>query len=464
MTRRTSPHARSCSLTDALAGYWANAGPAELPPAVKTKAKQHILDTIAVAVAGARTPVARKVRRGSELDQSHGCCTVWGTDTSSVSASAAAVCNGTSAHARELDDGGAGGHPGSVVVPAVFAAGEAADADGISTLVAVVAGYDVGGRVLAGVGGYLAHTSAGWHSTGTCGTFSAAAGAAKILGLDDEVFRDALGIAGTYTGGTWAFHQDGAATKRFHPGRAAETGVKAALLANAGLTGPAYVLESEWGGFLQSYGPKSLPDAVISDLGIKFAILGASIKPYACCAAIHSALDTIFRLKAQERFEPDDVSNVLVHVSTETSRMVGGTRGVHSILDAQFSLPYSIAVALESGRADLSQYDPLRLDNPRVRILMDRVRIVEDLPPSAGETAELEVSITGGTTLRGTTKHVTGSPTNPLPDRTFDVKMRSLLEPVLGQTRTSELIAAVESLDRLDRIRTLTSLLRVEPQ
>src|SRR5262249_56271649 len=101
----------------------------------------------------------------------------------------------------------------------------------------------------------------GRRCTGTCGSFGAAAAAAKMLGLDPERFADALGIAGTFTGGIWAFLADGAMTKRFHPGKAAENGLSAALLAQAGMTGPRQVLEAQWGGLFSTYTPAIPPPA-----------------------------------------------------------------------------------------------------------------------------------------------------------------------------------------------------------
>ncbi len=154
-----------------------------------------------------------------------------------------------------------------------------------------MAGYDLAGRVLKGSGGYRPHNERGWHSTGTCGSFGAAAASAKLLGLPSDVFMQALGIAGTFTGGTWAFLADGALVKRFHPGKAAETGVSAALLAQAGLTGPRHVLDAEWGGFYSTYAPGiSTPAEAVRALGEEFHILESGIKPYACCAnCSHSA-------------------------------------------------------------------------------------------------------------------------------------------------------------------------------
>jgi 2-methylcitrate dehydratase PrpD len=188
-------------------------------------AKSVLLDTLAVGVRGAESEAAAATRKGitSALECSSGSASLWGTQLS-LPPSAAALVNGTAAHAYEFDDFGGCGHSGAVVVPAVCAMAERVHADGRSVLMALAAGYDVAARVTLGAGG-IGRTTI-WAGTlpGTCGTFGAAAGAARVMGLDANRFTSALGITGSFAGGVWAFLVDGAMTKRFHPGRAAENG------------------------------------------------------------------------------------------------------------------------------------------------------------------------------------------------------------------------------------------------
>ncbi len=229
------------SLTEQLAAHWAGVRPADLPASVVTGIKDNILDTLAVALAGTTTPEASRVRAAlTSLPGAAGAVpgsTVWGTDVR-LPAAQAALVNGTAAHARDFDDGGGAGHAGSTVLPAALAVAEATGASGADLVTATVAGYDIGYRALGALGGFAAHTDRGWHSSGTMGSLGAAGAAAHVLGLDAGTYADALGIAGSFTGGVWAFIDDGAWTKRIHPGKAGETGVDAALLARAGITGP----------------------------------------------------------------------------------------------------------------------------------------------------------------------------------------------------------------------------------
>jgi len=234
------------TLSERLANFVSALRYEDLPPQVVARAKSALLDTLGAGLAGCRTSeVARVIASVRDCGRG-GTATIWGTDVRS-GVTGAALINGTMAHSRELDDYGGCGHSGAVVVPAALAAGEHEAVSGRTLLTALVAGYDLAARVTEAAGGYRPHNARGWHSTGTCGSFGAAAAAAKCLGLDAAGTAAALGIAGSYTGGLWAFIVDGAMTKRLHPGKAAENGVFAAHLARHGFTGPAEILDAEWG-------------------------------------------------------------------------------------------------------------------------------------------------------------------------------------------------------------------------
>ena len=180
------------SLTERLASHWAGQSYEDIPAGVVDRVKFNILDTLAVALAGTETLEAQRTR-SAFLDGHNGNqgSLVWGTSSRLVPAQAALV-NGTAVHARDFDDGGGPGHAGATVLPAAIAAAEARGAGGRELIAATVAGYDIGYRTLQAVGGFAAHTDRGWHSTGTFGSFAAAAAAAKIFGLDAGKYADAL--------------------------------------------------------------------------------------------------------------------------------------------------------------------------------------------------------------------------------------------------------------------------------
>jgi len=449
------------SLTEQLAGYWSGARYEDLPPAVVDMAKSVLLDTLAVAVRGAESDVAVATRNGAAavVESDRGSASLWGTQLSLPPAGAALV-NGTAAHAYEFDDYGGCGHSGAVVIPAVCALAEKTRADGKRVLLAVAAGYDVAARVTEGAGGYRAHNDLGWHSTGTCGTFGAAAGAASILGLDATRFTSALGIAGSFAGGVWSFLVDGAMTKRFHPGRAAENGVTSAQLAEAGLVGPRYILDAKWGGFFGTYcRATATPDATVQNLGRDFRIFRSGRKPYPCCRGLHSSVEALLDLMEGHRFAGDDIERMIVHGAERTVRQFA-KRDVATLLDAQFSMPYSLAVVAATGRAGLDEFLPPRMDDARVVALMDRVSVEADRPLGPYDEPDLEVRLRDGRRL---THHVPvprGSPDRPLDGEHLLRKDEAVAGPVIGAKRFHALKDAILALDRVGDFREVTALLR----
>lgn len=453
----------AASLTQTLAHHWAGAHPDALPAHVTAEVKLRVLDTLAAAVAGVETPevvaATKAVATLQGTPQPEGGAVLWGSALRAT-APLAALANGTAAHARELDDFDGCGHTGAVVVPAVCAVADQAGVDGKTVIAAVAAGYDVATRMLDAAGGYRPHNGRGWHSTATCGTFGAAAGAARALGLDAARFAHALGIAGTYVGGVWAFMADGAMTKRLHPGKAAETGVTAAFLAQAGMTGPSQILESNWGGFFPTYcGDTAQPERLLDGLGVKHGIMATGIKPYACCRGSHSSIDALLQVMREHGLQSAQIERIVVHCPQHTVRLVGSHR-VDSVLDAQMSLPYSLAVTACGGRADLPQFDPLRTNEPEVRRLMAAIHLEGDRPATEMEGPVVQVFLTDGRTVRGQVAYAKGHPTNPLTAEEVHAKAQSLIVPVLGAQRFDRIAHAIRHLEDLADLRELTALLR----
>ena len=193
-----------------------------VPDAMVKKAVRHILDSIGAGVAGAVSVEAQRLTAVlREEGEGPGRATLWGRGETMTPVNAALV-NGTASHAFELDDTGGCDHSGAVVVPAAVAAVELADrpVTGREFIDAVVIGYDVARRPLEACGAYEPHNGAGFHSTGTCGTFGAAAAAARILGLSVRETQNALGLASSFSSGLWCCVHDGAQSKRMHAGHA----------------------------------------------------------------------------------------------------------------------------------------------------------------------------------------------------------------------------------------------------
>ncbi|MFI6310086.1 MmgE/PrpD family protein [Nocardia fusca] len=452
----------SASLTGALASHWSGTTYADLPEDVVAGIKDHILDSLAVALYGARTDEARSVINAlAEVQDTSTGSSVWGTDLRLAPAQAA-LANGTSTHARDFDDGGGAGHAGATVLPAAIAVAETLGGTGQSLITATVAGYDVGFRTLAALGGFGAHTDRGWHTTGTMGSLAAAAAAAKTLDLAADRFADALGVAGSFTGGIWAFKDDGAMTKRLHPGKACETGVDAAILARAGITGPRHLFEARWGGLFATYnGGEGDPEAALKDLGVDFNVASSYIKPYACCRGSHSAIDVVMAVLAELSISSADVRNVRV-VAGETAINMLSVSPIETVFDAQFSLPYAIGLALTGGKLGLDEYEPLRLDDQVVREAVAKVTLEVDPSIDLLDGPRLEFTLTGGEKIvreAGDPTDAKGSAKNPMSHDEVVAKATALVAP-LGPDAAHELVTAVDHLDHAPDLSELLHALR----
>ncbi|MEO8202752.1 MAG: MmgE/PrpD family protein [Betaproteobacteria bacterium] len=448
------------TLTESLADYWSAARYEDLPAETVRLAKRFLVDTLAAGIAGANTDVvdAALAAAQASVEATSGSATVWGR-AETLPAPMAAMVNGTAAHALELDDFGGCGHSGAVVTPALCALAGRLTFSGKEAITALVAGYDLAARTLEGAGGYRPVNDLGWHSTGICGSFGAAAASAKLLGLDAERFADALGVAGTFTGGIWAFLADGAMTKRFHPGKASENGLSAALLAQSGMTGPRKVLEAEWGGFYSTYAKGvATPEATLAGLGSEFRIARSGMKPYACCRGLHACQDTLFDTMRELRLASTDIAGMVVH-GNEQYRLQFDRPTVGSLLEAQFSIQYALAAGAVSGRGTLDQFAPLRDAEPEVKRLMGATRVLADRVVKPGQYPPLEFELADGRRIERHTPFAKGAPERPLTDEELRAKVDSLLEPALGVAGCRALIECVADLESVKDFRELVRLL-----
>ncbi|RQR63183.1 MmgE/PrpD family protein [Burkholderia sp. Bp9002] len=430
-----------------------------LPADVVAKAKRHVLDTFGAALAGASATETRVARELAGPADRPGAL-LWGT-RSTAGARDAAFVNGIAAHALELDDSGGCDHSGAVVLPAVLAALACVPepVPGLECLTAIVLGYDVGRRVLEAAGGYSAHNGTGWHSTLSCGVFGAAAASARVLGLDAARTRDALGHAASFAGGLWGFIHDGSQTKRLHAGRAAEGGVLAALLARAGVSGPARVFDDVWGGFLNTFAARSLaPDALTDGLGTQWKLMRCSIKPHASCRSAHAAVDAALLLADGRTFDAGEIERIVVRASGFVARMCGG-RDLSTLSSAQMSLPYAVAAALVFGDTGLDAYHAERRTDPRIAAMLARIAV--DVDPALGDLDEPTVTL-HRKDAEPASRHVPvalGDPHHPLSDDALLAKYRALAASALDTAGVDALCDTCLSLERLPDARALQALL-----
>lgn len=423
----------------------------DFPAALVAQAKRHILDTFGATLAGAGSDVAKQARLVFEGET--GSTLVWGTDWR-VCAAQAAMLNGIAAHALELDDTGGCDHSGAVVLPAVMAAVSMSGktVGGREFITAVVIGYEIGRRVLEACGSYSAHNGAGWHSTATCGVFGAAAASARILGLDAAQTLSALGIAGSFSGGLWAFIHDGSQSKKLHSGRAAEGGLLAARFAQRGITGPTKLFDDVWGGFLKTLaGDTAVPEALDAELGRVWKLARCSIKPYAACRGTHSAIDALGLLLAQLQVDPDQVEDIQVSLCGFLQDMCGGQE-VESLAAAQMSLRYALAARLVLGHCRLQAYDDAQRSDTRIAHWMSRIRLEVD--PQLSEDGEPIVSVrtVDGRQASLCVEVPLGAPGNPLSDAALEEKFFSLAGRVLARGKAEELLAQLWQVEELESV------------
>ncbi|MCO8314160.1 MmgE/PrpD family protein [Pseudomonas mandelii] len=423
----------------------------DLPPALVAQTKRHILDTFGVSLAGAGSDVARQARQVFEGEA--GSTLVWGTDQR-VGAAQAAMLNGIAAHALELDDTGGCDHSGAVVLPAVMAAVSMSERpiSGRELITTVVIGYEIGRRVLEACGSYSAHNGAGWHSTATCGVFGAAAASARILGLDAQQTLAALGIAGSFSGGLWAFIHDGSQSKKLHSGRAAEGGLLAARFAQQGITGPTKLFDDVWGGFLKTLAADTaVPEALDAELGHVWKLARCSIKPYAACRGTHSAIDALGLLLDQLQVSADQVESVQVSLCGFLQDMCGG-QDFSTLSAAQMSLRYALAARLVHGHCRLEAYDDEQRQHPRIAHWMSRIRLEVD--PLLSEDGEPVVSVqtVDGRQASLCVEVPLGAPGNPLSDGALEEKFFSLAGRVMPRQRAEGLIEQLWMLEELESV------------
>jgi 2-methylcitrate dehydratase PrpD len=425
------------------------------------KVKACLLDSLGCAFFGSTTEWAKIVNEFVRNQEGVQEARLWTTDFMGPAANVV-LGNGTMIHSFDFDDyHNAKIHPGAVVVPAVIATGERLGAGGKSILTAMTAGYETMIRVSLATGPSSSRLK-GWHLTGTTGTFASAAAAGNLLKMTQDEMASALGMAGTQSAGLWAFTADGAMSKRFHAGRSSQSGVMAALLAQGGYKGPTQILEAEDGGFCKATSDNVNLSLATEALGERFFTGDVTVKPYACCGSIHSSIDAAQQLVRAHGINASEIEKVLVKTANVVKVQCGFEYEPLSVLQAQMSLQYCIAVVLLEGQVLVDQFTGEKISDPRVLELAKRVEIVLD--PEIEEAypekfaGKVEIVLTNGKALETRVDHPTGSPENPMSFDDVAKKFESLAGTVMGRGRIEQIIQRVEGLEKLANIRELTEL------
>ena len=449
------------TLSGQLAAFAVGQSFASLPSDTIDKARDVLLDTLGCALAGSIAPEVAAIRRAvAAAGGHHDGSLLWGSEMR-VPLPLAALANGAASHAREIDDFEGCAHSGAVVIPAALGTAAKLGADGRRLITSIVVGYDVARRIMEGGGGYVAMKKKGWHTTSTCGVFGAAAAAGSLLGLSERQMQWALGYAGSNAGGTWSFIAEGAMSKRVNPGWAAQTGVMAAYLAQQNVTAPDSILETTWGGFYPTYaGSSATPDATIEGLGRDYKIRIVGVKPYAACRGNHSAIDIALALRA-EGLRAEQVRRVLIEGSPTHVKQLA-KQEVRTVLDAQFSLPYAVAVALIDGEAMLAQFNEGPLTRSDLGAFARRVEVVHDERVADGEEPYLTFELQDGARLTRRVEIAKGDWRNPVSASELRAKFRATAGLALDASATARLEELILSIATLTDVRQIELALSIK--
>jgi 2-methylcitrate dehydratase PrpD len=435
----------------------------DCPDAVLAQTRRATLDTLGVMLAGAAEPVARAVRAVARADGSVPLCTVFGT-TLRASTTWAALANGAAGHAHDFDDTNFAlmGHPSVPLLAAALASAEAETADGAAVALAYVVGFEIDAAL--GLAVNPAHYTRGWHATSSIGTLGCAAAAARLLGLDVDQTRHALGIAASMASGLK--ENFGSMTKPFHAGHAAQNGVRAAQLAREGLTASDSALEGRQG-YLAAFSGATYAAAALEGLGRRWELTasGIAVKPYPSCALTHSAIDALVELRARHRIAAANVAAVEVGVNAVVPDVLRHARPANG-LERKFSMQYCAAAALARGPLGLADFEDGPVADAATRQLMDRVHMVIDptLPHELEQQAwtRVTVRLTDGTTFEEKPRGASGHPTAPLTDAELRAKFLACAAPVIGADAAEGVADQIGHLEDIPDIRALTSRLAGE--
>lgn len=345
----------------------------DLPSEVINQSKFLILDLIGVSIAGLKMDFPRMMidyllSQGGIKES-----TLLGT-RKKVPAMHAALGNGISGHALDMDDGYRFGgiHSGVAVIPAALAFGEGNRINGRSLLLSIVMGFEIINRISKAMN--PSHLDRGFHTTGTLGTFGAAAACGRIAGLNESKMVSALGLAGLQGAGLLEILNDGAMVKPIHPGKAAMAGILSVELAKRGAKGPATVLEGNKGIF-RAMADKVCPEGLFKDLGKHFCIMDQYLKFHAACRHVHPAIDGLLSLMSAKSLKFGDIDRIDIETYPVVVSFCGGNILPKTAEAAKFSLHYSVAMAAYFGDASEHRYVQPVVANKAIQRLAARLSV-----------------------------------------------------------------------------------------
>lgn len=455
--------------TEALARFAVETSYESLPRDLIAATKPRILDTFGVAVAGCVEPAGRiSIEYARQMGSAPQATVIGGGFR--AAAPLAAFANGTSGHALDYDDTHmvAGGHISVAVLPAAVAVAELLGSSGRKLIEAFILGFEVEARIGAAI--MPEHYIRGFHTTGSLGVFGAAVAASKLLGLDVEQARVAIGLAASQScglRGNW-----GTMAKPFHSGDGAQGGVTSALLAKMGFTAQPDMLERPLGLAWATSGQGNYDFSRATEkLGEHWELLHGEIatKFHPCNTASHAPIETTLELVREHNFQAEDVESVEIGITELANTMITFQEPVNQ-WEAKYSHPFGVAVAIVDRKAGLAQYTDEKCRDPRVRELMRKVRVYPHPEVTAhankgwgsGElphfTIHYRMRLKGGREFVKWVETVKGYPGWPLTRHDFLGKYRENVARVMTPEQAEQSIALFDDLENLPEIGSLVQL------
>ncbi len=422
---------------------------ASVPATVRQTARRYLLDWLGSSLAGGEMRPPSLIREVVTALGGHAQATVLASGRR-TSAPLAALANAAASHVLEMDDLDPGSiyHPAAPTVPAALAVGEQLNVDGDALLDAIAIGYEVGIRVGEALGpSHYEH----WHTTGTAGTFGAAAAAARLHGLSPEETVHALGSAGTTTAGLWEFLSDGAMSKQLHPAKAAHDGILSVLLAQQGFTAATRILEGEKG-VLAAMSDEPHPERLTAGLAALAApsegggsseggepavwrIDGVAFKVHAACRHTHSAVDAALQLRTEHELEVAQIERVDVRIYEQALGLLDGVEPTTPYA-AKFSLPFCVATALQFGDLGPGRFSESTIREQTTLDLVERVSFETDPELDAcypeSWPSVVTVTLTDGSSVSARVDHPAGDVEAGVEDGELAAKFARMTGPQFG--------------------------------
>lgn len=453
------------TISQKIADFALSLSLSDVPQEVLEYGKLLLMDTFGVAMSCQNLEHAKAVRSAVESMGSAPQATLWGTQEK-ASLPDAALYNACLIHGADYDDTHVAGivHPSASVVATAITVGEYVHASGEEVMAAILIGWEVITRL--GVAAKGRFHDRGFHGTGVVASFAAACVAARLMGDDPKVLENALGICGSQAAGLQEFLHDGTWTKKIHPGWGAHSALYALAMARAGFTGPAKVLEGEFGMWMTHCGGTDGLEEAFSDLGTVWRTKEITVKLYPVCHMTHSFIDCMRALMEEHQFTAEDIASAECRIESRCYPIVCTPRAVKTRPTTdyimRFSLPYVVAMAAVKGRVSPSEIDLRYAADPQVCSLMDRIQCVEDdTKRNPGYfPGYLTVVLKDGRTLVKDQRWEMGTEQNPLNLQAVRRKFMDNLAPLYSEEQIQTLLDHVEQLRKAPDVIGLITALR----